>query len=370
MVKRLSVNTALMAISLVIFWAGFYVLTHFWIQAPVYAFALSTALTLNLALVSVLVTGRRNPAEADVKAHPVTESEAVAGSSEEVKNASSQPVFSEDESVSEGSAFTLGAPMFEPPEKAWLKQSEQEPEIHPSAVSSGPARKPVEKQDAEVSSSETQPEMLSQSKTEDHVKPVRSEKKPVSIESAFLRRMNLNTSPETDQEPDQLARFREVCTVLKQANLPVNIWTDQQLTELAKRHLSQDATILEMVRALLPSNIITIDIRQPSQPGVHANLFQRLVALTGKDLDVKFVVSRKKGGDAEIRFEHRNRPVRWRFSEGENGISTAFLREATSWVGKQSNGRFFRFISGNGEFGLIYLNSSVIRQLDLESAVA
>jgi len=41
-----------------------------------------------------------------------------------------------------------------------------------------------------------------------------------------------------------------------------------------------------------------------------------------------------------VNFEHKGKPVTWRFTEKENNLSNKFLNTALTWVAKQASGRF------------------------------
>ena len=273
--------------------------------------------------------------------------------------------------VAQEREFTLGVPVFEPPEKAWQLKA---PQAAQSGSKSKYGSKPPTSQEAFFQPAKTRQSQSPPTSRKATVANTRSRASTSSRKAPFAgyhldddieEMKGLREKATASMCSGLMNRFRNVCEILKQSNLEVRVWTDQQLEELAKVHLDEQSTNIEMVRLLIPANLVAINLQLPNQADVHSRLFQKLIALTGKDLGVEFVSSQKNDGRCELSFEHAAKPVRWRFSEESGILSSAFLREATQWISIQAGGRFFRSTMPNGEVGLLYLPQRVIERLDL-----
>jgi len=159
------------------------------------------------------------------------------------------------------------------------------------------------------------------------------------VEGAFHKSKKV---AEKTQQQLLLERFHWVCRMLKRMNEEVAVWTEGELATLANSMLIADSNTQDMIAILLPQRVVRVSCHRTFEFEHHATVLNNILLATGQDLDVNFINSSKdeSSGQCIVNFEHKGKPVTWRFTEKENNLSNKFLNTALTWVAKQASGRF------------------------------
>ncbi len=353
MFTRFPIRSSIALVAFLGGWFGLFQVISLWIQNPIYTHFLAFAVTLNVGLILLLLNIRV------FQSLPTPVPEAVSSAEESQAplqaNIPDTPVkesLEQDATVSCESEFTLGVTSAEPSTLQPDVGKQAERHVQPEFESNSMQRSKI------PVSQEAFFNKLSASHDEVEVK----EKSKASVESAFLRAHQMNSRKRAAL--NQLERFRHVCLTLKQANLHVSVWTDEQLRQLLDEQLSSTAADTEMVAALLPQNIVSLSLlgREP-----HAQLFKNMLNATGKGLDIRFVTS-VVTSDARctVSFEYQGKKVSWRFSEIAGSISEKFLSKATHWIGNHAGGQFLPYGVKGETKTLVFVPNLIIEKLAME----
>lgn len=211
------------------------------------------------------------------------------------------------------------------------------------------------------------PEPIGKAAQQDPVVPVLdaivlSQPSARGVEGAFHKsKRHLEIAP----QQRLLARFHEVCRSLKRINQEVAVWTEGELSTLANSMLMIDSDTKDMVAILLPQRVVRINSQRTFEFEHHATVLNNVILATGEQVDVNFINSSKDetSGQCVVNFEHKGKPVSWRFIENGNSLSNKFLNTALNWVAKQACGQFHLLADDDYKKSFVFVSEQVEREL-------